>query len=184
MSLIIAVVFCATTFVVTRASVDKAYAEGNGFALPADMNMIYYPKWESGNTEWIASAEDITIDMDNVVSSDPEVATLTYEPPESLPGDPFPSGYYVKTTKPGKAKLEFWAAPPGAAIAGYMTVDVTVYKWLKHCTTFKVGSTSYVKKFNNKYYYGSSKKVSGKLYIKARSGWKITYIGKYINSKG
>ncbi len=40
LSLIIAVVFCATTFVVTGASVDKAYAEGNGFALPADMNMI------------------------------------------------------------------------------------------------------------------------------------------------
>ena len=180
LSLIIAVVFCTTTFAVTGVSADKAYAEGYENPIPTDFNMIYYPNWKYGNTKDIAADTDISIDMDSVESTDPEVASLVYEPGQ---GD-YPGYYLVKANKPGTAKLSFFAAPPGAAVAGYMEVNVTVYKWLKPCTTFKVGSTSYVKKFNNKYYYGSSKKVSGKLYIKARSGWKITYIGKYINSKG
>lgn len=179
LSLVIAVVFCATTFVMTGASVDKAYAENDGYTPPSQMYMTYYPKWKSGNTEWYVDDTDYTIEMDSVTSTNPDVARLVYEPGE----EGYPGYYYLKTKKPGKATLTFYGALPGSGTSDQMTLKVTVYKWVKPCKTFKVGSKSYSKKFNNKNYYGASKKVSGKLVVKARKGWKITYIGKFIDKK-
>lgn len=179
LSLVIAVVFCATTFVMTGASVDKVYAENDGYIPPSQMQMTYYPKWKSGNTEWYADDTDITIEMDSVTSTNPDVARLVYEPGEGG----YSGYYYLKTKKPGKATLTFYGTLPGSGTSDQKTVKVTVYKWVKPCKTFKVGSKSYSKKFNKKSQYGTPKKISGKLVVKAKKGWKITYMSKYISKK-
>ena len=173
LSLFIAVVFCATTFAISEASADKAYAE-EGVSLVRDtVEMNYYPKWKVGNTEWLAEPPDVEIDLGSVQSTDPEVASVIFD--EHM-GDG--GAYLIKTKKAGSATLTFNAAPYGTGDWVQTSVNVISRKWVRPCATFKIGSKYYTKKFTNKFYYSISKKVSGKLYVKARKGWKLINITK------
>ena len=172
LSLIIAAVFGLTTFAVTGASVDKVYADGVE-DLPETMSMTYYPKWKSGNSEWLADESYVKIKMDSVKSSNSSVAKLKHD---TYDGNGY---YYIKTKKTGKATLTFKAKAPGEDKWTKATIKVKVYKWERPVKTFKIGSKSYKKKFNKKSVYGTSKKVSGKLVIKAKKGWKIDFMEKY-----
>ena len=52
-------------------------------------------------------------------------------------------------------------------------------KYVNPAKTFKIGKKNYVKKFKKaEQYWKNSKKISGKLVVKAKKGWKITKIRK------
>ncbi|MBQ6496823.1 MAG: hypothetical protein IJI74_06620 [Firmicutes bacterium] len=174
-SLLIAVVFCVTAFAVIGASADKTYAEDGDSLVRQTVEMFYYPKWKVGNTEWLADQPDVEINMDTVQSTNLDVAKVLFNPYTGEYGC-----YLVKTKKAGKATLTFDAKAQGTDTWVPTTVQVTVRKWVKPCATLKVGSKSYAKKFTNKRYFSTTKKVSGKVYVKARKGWEIDTIAKIV----
>ncbi|MBQ8986550.1 MAG: hypothetical protein IJ100_04810, partial [Lachnospiraceae bacterium] len=93
-------------------------------------------------------------------------------------------GYYlIKSKKPGSATLTFQAKNPDADSYVTKTVKVKVIKFVNPVKTFKIGKKSYAKKYSGKPYYNFKKKVSGKVKIKAKKGWKIIGIYFYDHSK-
>lgn len=175
-ALLTAVVFCATTFAVTGASVDKAYAESESIELPSTAYVVYFPKYPGNSYEWLAWEPDVIIDMDSLVYSNEGIVELVrYE----NPGDY--NFYELRGHKVGSATLTFYAKAGEAGSWQMVTMNVKVVKYVRPVKTFKVGKKSYTGKFKYKDYYYSKKKVSGKLVVAPIKGWKITSIYKYTN---
>ena len=90
--------------------------------------------------------------------------------------------YWIDTLKAGTTVLTF-QAKIGEGQWEEKTMTVKALKYVNPCKTFKVGKRSFVKKYNSKVDYKTSKKVSGKLVITPKTGWKITSIEKYIRKQ-
>ena len=176
LSLLIAVVFCVTTFAVSGAAADKAFAEGGTIDFPTKLSMIYYPNDSAPNYVLLENDMKVTIDMDTVQSTDPEVATLKIKSEDGQ--------YGIYTTKAGKATVTFKAIAPGSATYVDWAIDVKVTKYANPCKSFKIGKKNYVKKFKKQYWFLAPKKISGKLVIKPAKGWKMTGIEKYTDKAG
>ena len=183
LSLFIAAVFCLTTFAVTGASVDKVYADDYEYELPSTIEKVYYPNNPEYNAEPLASEPLLYIDMESVTYSKEGVAQLVrreYGDPEEGPiggGD-----YAVEILKAGTTVLTFQARI-NEGQREEKTMTVKVLKYTNPCKTFKVGKRSYLKRYNSKIEYRASKKVSGKLVITPKTGWKIISIRKYIGKQ-
>ena len=174
LSLLIAAVFCVTTFAVSGVAVEKVYAEEENLDLPTSIDVLYYPKDKANCWEYLADSGLVEIDMESVQSTDLEVAWMEY--------DSKYQEYDVWTSKPGTATLTFQAKAPESSVWVDATLIVNSNKYVRPCKTFKIGKKNYTKKFTNKAYFSSKKKVSGKLVIKPAKGWKIKEIQK-VNFK-
>lgn len=81
--------------------------------------------------------------------------------------------FYAK--KQGTAKVTF-DLTDGETTKSY-SVKIKVYEYENPFATFKVGNTSYKAKFNKRWYYVIKKKdLSGKVSIKAKTGYQIVKI--------
>lgn len=89
----------------------------------------------------------------------------------------------LKLRKPGKAVVSFNVVYNGQTTSLKSTVTVKKYK--RPCTTFKVGNKNYASKFKkNSLYYTSHKKTpKQKVTVKAAKGWKLAGIW-YMNGDG
>lgn len=178
-SLLIALAMFLTAFAVTGVP-EKAYAAGVDEIGDA-YTTLYYTKAKPWNSEWIADKDMVTIDMATAKSSNPSVAVLT-ERTWTDDGKTYGS-YEIKSKKPGKTTLTFQAKNPDADSYVTKTVKVKVVKFVYPGKVFKVGKKSFVKKYKGKPYYYVSKKLSGKVKVKAKKGWKVDGIYFYDSSK-
>ena len=179
-SLLIALAMFLTAFAVTGVP-EKAYAAGVDKIGDA-YTTLYYTKAKNWNTEWIADKDMVTIDMATAKSSNPSVAVLTEDTWKGDDGKTYGS-YVIKSKKPGKATLTFQVKNPDADSYVTKTVKVKVVKFVYPGKVFKVGKKSFVKKYKGKPYYYVSKKLSGKVKVKAKKGWKVDGIYFYDSSK-
>ena len=174
LSLVIATVFCMTSFAVSGAAADKAYAEGIETYFPENISMIYYPKDKINNYYWLGEDTEVTIDMDSVQTTDTEVASVIYDS-----GYDVNYYYYILTDKAGKATVSFKAKYTGSENWTDITLEVKSTKYVRPCKSIKVGKKNYTKKFNNSSLFYSKKKISGKVNVTPAKGWKITGIWYY-----
>ncbi|MBQ9015095.1 MAG: hypothetical protein IJ109_03145 [Firmicutes bacterium] len=180
-SMLIALAMFLTGFAMIGAS-EKAYAEGVN-DIEKSYQTFYYPKAKGWNTEWLADVSEVTIDMATVKSSKPSVAVLKKDTWTDDDGKVY-GNYQIKSKKPGTTTLTFQAKDANAENYVTKTVKVKVVKFVNPAKTFKIGSKNYAKKYNGKPYYNIKKKVSGKVNVKAKKGWKVDSIYFYDESKG
>lgn len=179
LSLFIAVVFCLTTFAMTGFSVDKAYAEEYEYEFPDTTYVVLYPKDASRSKTWLPDDWWVDIDMETVTYSKEGIAELVKNAYIDEDDGTVEYYYHLQGLKVGTTVLTFQVRL-GEGPWEEKTMTVNVVKYVNPFKTLKVGKKSYVKKFNSKVEYKTSKKVSGKLVITPKTGWKINSIEKYI----
>ena len=182
LSLFIAVVFCLTTFAMTGFSVDKAYAEEYEYEFPDTTYVVLYPKDASRSKTWLPDDWWVDIDMETVTYSKEGIAELVKNAYIDEDDGTVEYYYHLQGLKVGTTVLTFQVRlGEGPWEEKIMTVNVV--KYVNPFKTLKVGKKSYVKKFNSKVEYKTSKKVSGKLVITPKKGWQLIELRKYIHKK-
>ena len=88
----------------------------------------------------------------------------------------------VKPNKPGKATVTFDYKYKGKTC--HAKVKVKVYKYFNAIKSLKIGSKNYASKFKKDNYAYLKKKLTGKLKIKAKAGYKILDIYSYNRKDG
>ncbi len=163
------------TLVVTTvlASSSMAFAaKGPEVPIETKIKSFYYPLQKSnlytGNAKWVCNPGDYKIDMEKTTVDDPTVVKLNNE-----------DGLTAIALKPGKTTIHVYAKEKGTKEYRYFDVKFIAEKYINPAKTFKIGKKNYVKKFKKaEQYWKNSKKISGKLVVKAKKGWKITKIRK------
>lgn len=183
---ILSVVICAAMFMTCFAVMgmsQRVYAASALDDLSGTWEMTYYPSKKSYNYYDIENMKNVTIDMATVKISKPEVVDFIKKKWDSE-GDTY---YTVRVKKAGKATITFKAKEPNAGDETYVAKKITInsIKYLNVVKTFKIGKKNFKTKFKKEGYYWQKKKISGKLNVKVKKGWKIKgmWYGNYSTGK-
>ena len=171
--LITVVTILALTITTVLASSSLIFAaSGPEMAIPKKIKTLYYPKQKStlytGNCVWVANEGDYEINMEKSSIADPSILKLKED-----------YGLYAIIKKAGTTTITLVATPKGSKEEQTYKIKVVAEKYVNPLKTFKIGKKNYVKGLNkSEVCIKNTKKISGKLVVKAKKGWKITKIQK------
>lgn len=167
----ITILALALTMVLSSASLILAESESY-ISFPERITTMYYPKVKSNinsaNCFPIASAGDCRINWEKTTVADPSVVELKEQ-----------GRLYMIVKKPGSTTITLVATPRGSEEEQTFNIKFNSVKYANALKSIKIGKKEYVKKLNKvDSYLKKTGKLSGKLVVKAKKGWKVTKIEK------
>ena len=161
----------ALTLILSSASLIFAES-GSDISFPEMITTMYYPKVQSNinsaNCFPIASTGDARINWEKTTVADPSIVELKEQ-----------GRLYMIVKKPGATTITLVATPKGSDKEQTFNIKFNSVKYVNALKTIKIGKKNYVKKLNKvDSYLKKTSKLSGKLVVKAKKGWKITKIEK------
>lgn len=165
------VIMLAVALPLMFASAVPVFAENDSsLAGLASFGMMYYPKiasdWNTENCKQLAPEGEYTVNWEKTMVWDPTIVELRER-----------DGLYVVAKKAGTTTISLVATAAGCTEEQTYQFEFSARKYVNPLKTIKIGKTNYAKKFNKiSAFAKKGKKLSGKLTVKVKKGWKIKKI--------